>query len=83
VTDIVIYTTRFCGYCVRAKSLLDARGLPYREVDVSRDHTKRRELVAETGQRTVPQIFIDGHSIGGYVELASLDRRGELPQLAS
>lgn len=82
MTDIVIYTTRFCGYCFRAKSLLNARGLSFREVDVSNDHNKRRELVSETGQRTVPQIFIDGHSVGGYVELLALDRRGGLPQHA-
>lgn len=80
--DIIIYTTNYCGYCMRAKSLLKARGLAFREIDVSHDHEKRRQLVTETGQRTVPQIFFDGRSIGGYDELALIDRRGGLKDLS-
>ena len=80
--DIVIYTTNYCGYCMRAKSLLKARGLAFREIDVSRDYDKRQQLVAETGRRTVPQIFFDGRSIGGYDELALIDRRGGLKDLS-
>lgn len=74
-----VYTTRICPYCVRAKSLLQRRGIPYREVDVSSDADKREWLVQATGgRRTVPQIFIDGEPVGGSDELHDLDRSGEL-----
>lgn len=74
--DVVIYTTTYCGYCHRAKALLDRRHIPYREVDVTQDRATRRELVARTGRYTVPQIFVEGRSIGGCDELYALDRRG-------
>ena len=73
-----MYTTLICPYCVRAKMLLKAKGVAYEEIDVSRDHEKREWLVKATGQRTVPQIFINEESIGGYDELSALDRAGEL-----
>ena len=75
---VIVYVTRVCPYCVRAKSLLERRGIGYATIDVSTDHETRRWLVEATGQRTVPQIFIDGESIGGFEELAELDRAGEL-----
>lgn len=76
--EVILYTTATCGYCVRAKSLLKSRNIAFREIDVSRDHDMRLRLVEQTGRRTVPQIFIDGRSIGGYDELAALDRQGGL-----
>jgi glutaredoxin 3 len=82
MTDVTIYTTRLCGYCFAAKRLLGSRRIPYEEVDVSGDADKRAWLVETTGQRTVPQIFIKGESIGGYEELAALDKAGELVGLA-
>jgi glutaredoxin 3 len=75
---VTIYTTRVCGYCIAAKRLMKDRGIAYEEIDVSGDDEKRAWLVQETGRRTVPQIFIGGQSIGGYEELAKLDRDGEL-----
>ncbi|HTB73380.1 MAG TPA: glutaredoxin 3 [Polyangiaceae bacterium] len=78
--EVTIYTTRVCGYCVAAKRLLAARNVPYKEIDVSTDPAKRAWLVETTGQRTVPQIFIAEESIGGYDELAALDRAGELAE---
>ena len=78
MTDVRIYTTRVCGYCVAAKRLLAARAIPYEEIDVSGDDARRAWLVETTGLRTVPQIFIGGESIGGYDELAALDRSGQL-----
>lgn len=78
--EVVIYRTRFCGYCVLAQRLLDQRGIPYREVDVSGDSNARAWLMKTTGQRTVPQIFIGGRPVGGYRELAVLARSGELEQ---
>jgi glutaredoxin 3 len=69
---IEIYTTRFCGYCRAAKAFLEARGLSYAEIDVSSDDEKRSEMVKRSQQRTVPQIFIDGKSVGGFSELTQL-----------
>jgi len=78
MSDVTIYTTTFCGYCVAAKRLLSKRGIPYAEINVSGDDEARAWLVQVTGQRTVPQIFIKGESVGGYEELTALDRAGEL-----
>jgi glutaredoxin 3 len=77
-SPVVIYTTPFCGYCVVAKRLLSKRGIAFDEVDVAGDDAKRAWLVQVTGRRTVPQIFIHGEPIGGYNELAVLDRSGAL-----
>ena len=83
LADVRMYTTRMCGYCFAAKRLLNARGIPYEEIDVSTDRAKRAWLLETTRRRTVPQIFIRGQSIGGYEELAALDRAGSLRELGS
>ncbi|MDP9033706.1 MAG: glutaredoxin 3 [Myxococcota bacterium] len=75
---VTIYTTRVCPYCTMAKRLLSARAIAFEEIDVSRDEAKRQWLVEATGRRTVPQVFIDGKSVGGYEEIAALDRAGQL-----
>jgi len=79
---VEVYTTATCPFCVRAKRLLEARRIPYEEIDVESDDERRAELVRRTGRRTVPQIFIDGRAIGGFEELAALDARQELAGLA-
>jgi glutaredoxin 3 len=81
MSDIRIYTTRWCGYCVRAKALLDARGLAYEEVSMDDDEAFRAHLQELTGGWSVPQIVIDGRPIGGYTELWRLDRDGRLNEL--
>ena len=78
MTDIVIYTKEWCPYCARAKALLESKGLAYREIDVSRDEVKQREMLERSHRRTVPQLFIDGESMGGYDDLAELNATGEL-----
>jgi glutaredoxin 3 len=78
-----MYTTRWCGYCVRAKALLDSRGLPYEEVNMDDDPHFRRKLNELTGGWTVPQILIDERPIGGYAELWRLDKSGALDKLAA
>jgi len=75
---VEVYTTRTCPYCVRAKRLLEERGIPFDEIDVGDDDDLRVDLIRRTGRRTVPQIFIDGKSIGGYEELYALDSSAEL-----
>ena len=81
--EIRIYTTRWCGYCVRAKALLESRGLPYEEVGLDEEIGFRERLMEETGGWTVPQIILDGEPIGGYNELWRLDRAGRLRELAA
>jgi len=81
VARVAIYTTRSCSFCVRAKRLLEARGIVYDEIDVGQDAVLRAELIQRTGRQTVPQIFIDGESIGGFEELAALDASTRLADL--
>jgi glutaredoxin 3 len=78
-----MYTTAWCGYCTRAKTLLEDRGIPYEEIRMDGDLEFRRKLVDLTGRWTVPQILIDGRPIGGFLELWQLDRDGRLEQLAA
>jgi glutaredoxin 3 len=73
-----VYSTRWCGYCVRAKALLESRGIPYEEISLYDDPAFRQKLFALAGGWTVPQILIDGRPIGGYTELWRLDRDGLL-----
>jgi len=81
VTRVKIYTTSSCPFCIRAKRLLEARGIPFEEIDVGNDDALREEIIRRTGRRTVPQIFIDERSIGGFEELAALDAAGKLAEL--
>ena len=81
MAKIEIYTTPFCGYCARAKSLLDKKGAVYVEMDVMMDETKRTEMRDRAKRSTVPQIFINGQYIGGSDELAALEHAGKLDSL--
>jgi glutaredoxin 3 len=78
---VEVYTTPYCGYCRQAKRLLAERGIPFEEIDVGEDDDLRAQIIERSGQRTVPQIFIDGRPIGGYEELTALDASGELATL--
>jgi len=78
---IVMYTTNWCGFCVRAKALLDSKGLEYDEINLDDDPGFRAKLLELTGGWTVPQILIDDRPIGGYTELWRLDRDGRLDEL--
>ena len=75
---VVVYSTPICPYCRRAYDLLRRKGIAFAVVDVADLDDARDWLVATSQQRTVPQIFIHGESIGGYTELAALDRSGML-----
>ena len=83
MTRIRMYSTTWCGYCIRAKALLDRRGLEYEEIVMDDDPAFRQKLLEMTGRWTVPQIFIDDVPIGGYTELWCLDRDGRLDDLAA
>ena len=82
---VEIYTRIFCGYCTRAKQLLETKGVDYQEYDISMDAPKRAEMLQRAhGRSTVPQIFIDDRHVGGCDDLHELDRDGRLdPLLAS
>ena len=79
--NVVVYTTKVCPYCIQAKALLKKKGVAFSEIDVSNDPEKRTWLVSATGQRTVPQIFINDQPIGGFDDMAALNRNGELYRL--
>jgi glutaredoxin 3 len=79
MTRILLYTTPLCGYCRAAKQLLHGKALDFEEIDVAFDHERRAEMIDRAqGMRTVPQIFIHGRHVGGYDELAMLEREGRL-----
>lgn len=82
MTDVEIYSSMFCGYCNRAKQLLSNKGVAFTEFEVSMDAGKRQEMMERCGGRsTVPQIFIGGRHVGGWDDLAGLERSGELDGL--
>ena len=82
MTRIILYTTPYCGYCRAAKHLLTKKGATFTEIDVSGDLALRQEMIDRAyGRRTVPQIFINGTHVGGYDELAELERAAKLDPL--
>jgi glutaredoxin 3 len=76
--SVRIYTKHHCPFCARAKALLQRKGVAYEEIDVEGDDARRIWLVEATGQKTVPQIFVDGRSLGGFSDVDALDRQGRL-----
>jgi len=81
VADVEIYTTPICPYCIRAKALLDKKGVAYKEVNVMVNPGKRKEMIQRSGGHTVPQILIDGKPIGGCDDLFELDFDGDLNEM--
>jgi glutaredoxin 3 len=79
--DVTIYITGYCGFCARAKRLLSQKGVRFTEIDVEDREDLRAWLREATGQRTVPQIFVNGRSVGGFTEIAGLDDADELDPL--
>lgn len=81
MTKVEIYTTPWCPYCHAAKALLDGKGVPYEEVDAQDPEIRTRMVQRAHGRRTVPQIFIGETHVGGYDDMAALERRGQLDPL--
>lgn len=79
--DVTLYTTSTCPYCRNAKALLAGKGVTPREINIEASPELIREMMARSGRRTVPQIFIGEHHVGGFDDLAALDRAGELTPL--
>ena len=81
MAEIKIYGSEHCSYCTAARMLLKRKGVNYADVLVGADAKSREEMERLSGRRTVPQIFIDGQSIGGFDELCALEQSGELDGL--
>jgi glutaredoxin 3 len=79
--SILIYLTEWCPFCQRAKALLQKKKVNFTEVDVDDRPELRSWLVSASGQRTVPQVFINGQPVGGYTDLEKIDRQGKLDAL--
>ena len=83
MAKVLMYSTRWCPFCIRARSLLDRKGVEYTDIDVGAEPTRREEMMARGGGRTVPQIWVNDHHVGGCDDLFSLERAGKLdPMLA-
>ncbi|MDZ4814130.1 MAG: glutaredoxin 3 [Pseudomonadota bacterium] len=81
MNDIKMYTTAICPYCAAAKGFLARKGLVVEEIRVDTDPARRAEMMEKTRRMTVPQIFVNGHHVGGYDDLVALDRKGGLDPL--
>lgn len=82
MAKIIMYSTGICPYCVMAERLLRARGVAEIEkIRIDLEPVRRAEMMEKTGQRTVPQIYIDDTHVGGYDDLVSLDQAGELTEM--
>jgi glutaredoxin 3 len=79
--DVQIYLTSWCPYCAAAKRLLSRKSVPFTEIDVDDRQDLRGWLASTSGQRTVPQVFINGQPVGGFSDLEALDREGKLDPL--
>ncbi|MDH3588025.1 MAG: glutaredoxin 3 [Gammaproteobacteria bacterium] len=78
VAEVIVYGTARCPYCVRARSLLESKGIDYQDIRLEEHPERRQEMERLSKRRTVPQIFIDGVHIGGCDELYELEYAGEL-----
>ena len=78
---VIVYTTTYCPYCSRAKELLSRKQVPFTEIDLTEQDEEREKLTERTGRRTVPQIFIGDTHVGGFDDLAALERAGKLDGL--
>ncbi len=81
MSRITVYTTEPCGYCARVKGLLQARGLEFSEINLSKDPAGRIELVSKTGMMTFPQVIVDGELVGGFNETRAAVQSGRLEEL--
>ena len=82
MAKVIMYTTQWCGYCAAARELLNSRNIEFEEIDVDMDASKRQEMSEKSGGgTTVPQIFINDQSIGGFTDMAALAEQGKLDAL--
>ena len=80
--NVTVYMGPMCSYCDAAKRLLKRNNIPYNEINIALEEEKREEMLKKSnGKRTIPQIFIEEHHVGGYEELRALEKKGELDNL--
>jgi glutaredoxin 3 len=81
MTNIIIYTTTHCPYCVKAKNLLNKKQIEFKEIDITDDQARQEMITKSGGKKTVPQIFINNQNIGGYDDLYELEKQDKLDDL--
>lgn len=81
MAKVVMYTTQWCGYCAAARELLRSKGVEFEDISIDMDRDRRQEMYEKSGAKTVPQIFINDESIGGFTELAALEEQDQLNNL--
>ncbi len=79
--EVKVYSSRFCGYCVAAERLLSSKGIEYQLIKVDEDPAMFDYMIEASGRRTVPQIFIGKHHVGGFDDLSAINQSGELDSL--
>jgi len=80
-SNVIVYSSPFCGYCAAAKRLLKSKGVDFTEIDVLFSPERRQEMIELSGRQTVPQIFVAGEHVGGYADLSALEAEGKLDAL--
>ena len=83
MATVIMYSTAFCPYCIRARELLAKKSIQYTDIRIDEDPSQRKEMIAKSGRNTVPQIFINGQPIGGCDDMYALDSKGQLDELLS
>ncbi|MEZ5462430.1 glutaredoxin 3 [Dokdonella sp.] len=84
MVSVELYSSATCGYCLAAKNLLKQKGFDYEEIRIDLDPARRDEMLSRTGgRRSVPQIFVNGHHVGGFEELVAAERSGKLAEFAA
>ena len=81
MAKVIVYTTDPCSYCARAKQLLNARQIPFEEINLARDPDGRAELLARTGMMSFPQVLIGDELVGGFTETLAADQSGKLAEM--
>jgi len=81
MAKVVMYTTAVCPFCINAKHLLEGKGVAFDEIRVDRDPSLREKMMADSGQRTVPQIWVGDTHVGGFTDLWALDKSGKLDDM--
>ena len=81
MATVIMYSTAYCPYCMRARQLLEQKKVSFTDIRIDEDPTKRAEMIAKSGRHTVPQIFINGQPIGGCDDMYALENTGQLDEL--
>lgn len=81
MAEVIVYSSDHCPFCIRAKELLRRKQVDYTEIRIDLDEEQRDKMIALSGRRTVPQIFIDGKSVGGFDDIWALEQQGKLDSL--